>query len=95
MPVHALHTSWQLTILYVFPTVCAARDEACTYVDGLHAASQAWSFNVALPIDDQYKGEQVDHQLYHPHHFLFWQLPEDLCDVYLMFPPQICPQVPE
>ena len=49
--------------------------------------------NRVTPVDDQNKSKQVYHQLDHPHHFLFGQLSENLCDINLMLSSQVCSQV--
>lgn len=36
------------------------------------------------PVDDENKCKQEDHKLDHPHQFLLWQLPKDLCDIHDM-----------
>ena len=49
----------------------------------------------SIPVDYQYKGKKKDDKFDHSCHLLFWQLPEDLCDIDYVISLQIHPQIPK
>ena len=60
-----------------------------------HLLGRCFVQGCSTPVDNEYKREEENDQLDHPHHLLFWKLSKDFCYVHYVFPLQVYSEVVE